>query len=222
MVCNVFSGKIKPALVLLFGVWLAACAGTGVSVRQSESAYLEELLKIKAQSEDADFLALRMAFVRTPEYQPYGGAEYTLSGDLFKAMEESEYRHCVEIANQLLRENYTSLNGHYAAMVCNMGLGNEETGMYHRYVLNGLMQSIGNSGDGRSPESAYIAISTPELRAFLRLIGLEINSQALVVEGGKSFDVMGVKYPKSGDEFEMTFDISIQMSKAPDYQQSGK
>ncbi len=80
-------------------------------------------------------------------------------------------------------------------------------------MLNGLVDSIGHSGDGRSPTTAFVTISTPELRAFLRLTGLEVKKQSLVHEADKAFDLMGVRDPETGEEFELYFDITTQMTK---------
>lgn len=98
-------------------------------------------------------------------------------------------------------------------MVCNFKLERNEDGKYHRYVLNGLINSIANNGDGRSVKTAYTTISTGELKTFIQMMGLEIKRQSLRNSNGKAFDVMAVKDPKTGEEFNLYFDISIQMVK---------
>jgi hypothetical protein len=204
---------MKILFIAIAGILLSSCAHNGKIQHPSETIYRAELGKIKTQSGDADFLGLRMSFTDTPAYKPYGGSEHVLTKPVLDALGHARYETCLTAASKLLAVNYTSLHGHYAAMVCNSQLGHEEKGRYHRYVLKGLMESIGNSGDGRSPESSYITISTSELRAFIQLIGLEVSSQTLVKKDGKSFDVMRVVNPQTEDEFDLTFDISIQMTK---------
>lgn len=207
------SAFVKLPLGFCLVVLLTACAVGAKPFKDAESAYQRELQKVKMQSENADFLLLRMSFTDTAAYKPYAAFEHKLIKRVNDAFGLGQNEECLAASEELLSINYTSLYGHFAAMECNLRLGEVEKGRYHRYVLKGLMESIGNSGDGRSPESSYITISPAELRAFVQMIGLTIQTQELVSKDGQSFDVMTVVNPETGDQFSLTFDISTQLSK---------
>jgi Domain of unknown function (DUF4919) len=60
----------------------------------------------------------------------------------------------------------------------------------HRRWYRGLVESVLASGDGDSPETAYVVISVPEEYAVLRALGLRFQEQSLL-EGG--IDMMTVE-----------------------------
>ncbi|MBN1379203.1 MAG: DUF4919 domain-containing protein [Gammaproteobacteria bacterium] len=158
-----------------------------------------------------------MSYTDTSAYKLYSDSEPKLVNPVLGALSINDCDRGLASASDLLDLNFVSLTGHYAAMVCNLKLNMEETSRYHQYILKGLMESIGNSGDGRSPESAYIVISASELKTFIQLIGLKIESQSLLSQNDKTFEVMRVSHPDTGDEFDMLFDVSIPAAKSFKY-----
>lgn len=157
-----------------------------------------------------DFEELRETYVLTSLYNPYFGPERSLSQAMFDGMTEENWAVCLESSNKILDANYISLNAHYGAMVCSIESGDKDGGIYHKYVLEGLLDAIWATGDGKSTETAFFCTSTSELQAFIQLHALQTESQALVHSEGKSFDVMEVKDPESEEAFTWYFDISAQ------------
>ncbi|MDY0038802.1 MAG: DUF4919 domain-containing protein [Desulforhabdus sp.] len=207
-------------LAVVISLSMAACPlskSYGVSNEprstSSKARYTAMVEEIKAASPEADFLALRMAYVEIDNYSPNFGLKVGETQALFETMRSGDYSKCVNLAEEILEYNYTSLNAHFAAYLCNMQQNNIEKARFHEYVLKGLMDSIGISGDGKSPESAFVTINTEELHAFIRLMGFEIKSQSLINKHAKTYEIMGVIDPKTGEEISLYFDISIQMSK---------
>jgi hypothetical protein len=56
-----------------------------------------------------------------------------------------------------------------------MELGDSLKSEYHYNIYDGLLNSIYDSGDGISPETAYIVITTKEEYDFLNWFGLQFN-----------------------------------------------
>ncbi|MCG8435361.1 MAG: DUF4919 domain-containing protein [Gammaproteobacteria bacterium] len=180
----------------------------------SEPNYAALLEYAQTHPAEADYTALRMHYTRTSAYQPYGGAELSHNVEMFAALRKNNYPQAIRIAQQILAGNYVSLNAHYAAWRAYSELGDTEKAVYHRIFLDNLLDSIIGSGDGRSMEMAFVTISTEELKAFLGLLGLQTKNQALIQDKNKAYDKLTVRDAISGEEFELYFDISIQLRKA--------
>lgn len=197
------------AILSLFG-----CQTTSERLQaQYQLKYQTLLESIKNQSPEADFLGLRMAYTDTVHYDPYGVVSQSVVEEAFARFDEKDYQGCVRQADIILDKAYISMDGHYLAMVCHLELNNDERANYHQYVLNGLFSSISSGGNGRTFESAYTTISIGELKTFLGMLGLEVKEQGLKFHKGKPYDVMTVMESEIEEEFELYFDISIQLEK---------
>lgn len=206
--------------VLSVCLFVAACAATknnGSRIddgsTHANNPYAAMVEKIKDESPDADFLALRMSYAETENYKLYLGPKVKETQALLDAIKSGNYQKCIDMAEDIMTYNYTSLNAHFAAFLCNNQQKNIEQAEYHKYVVKGLMDSIGNSGNGQSPETAFVTISTEELQAFIQLMGFQIKNQSLLDKDGKTYEVMSVVNPKTGEELNLYFDITIQMAK---------
>jgi len=172
--------------------------------------YNELITVIKRAATLGNFKELRDVYVLTSHYHPYGSPERSFSKAMFEGIGSKNWKACLENTHKILKFNYISLNAHYGAMVCSYESDNEKQGEYHKYVLNGLLDAIWATGDGKSKETAFFSTSTLELQAFINLHGLETVDQALVRDEGKIYDLMGVRDPKKDEEFKWYFDISAQ------------
>ncbi len=72
------------------------------------------------------------------------------------------------------------IRAHHYTGIALTKLGREQEGQDHFRWAEGLMDSIVASGDGKTPETAYVTISVAEEYDALYFFGLERKSQALV------------------------------------------
>jgi len=179
----------------------------------TKSQYAAMVEKIRDGSPDADFLALRMSYAETENYKPDFDSKVKERQALFDAIKSGDYQKCIDLAEDNLESDYTSLNTHFAAFLCNNEKKNVEQAEHHKYVVKGLMDSIGNSGNGKSPETAFVVIGSAELQAFVQLMGLQIKNQSRMDQDGKTYEVVGVVNPKTGEELNLYFDTTIQTAK---------
>jgi hypothetical protein len=77
---------------------------------------------------------------------------------------------------------------------------------FHRAVARGLEKSILDSGDGKSPKTAYIVVRVSEEYHVLRIFKLRLSMQSLVNADGHAFDMMTTK-DESGKEVVVYFQI---------------
>lgn len=207
---------MRLLLIICIIIALSACAGGGQPTTsptkhtEYSNAYSKEWQKVRVMSLDSDFDALRVAYTDTNMYQPYFIHSVK---PIYKALNKGNFEECAQLSEDYLLNNQINLGAHLAAMICYFELGKKEKGVFHRFVVDGLMRSIAGEGDGRSFETAHRVISTPELYSFLQILGLKVKSQSLMSHNGTPYDVMAVVNPRTGEEFALYFDISLQMEK---------
>jgi hypothetical protein len=134
-----------------------------------------------------DFTALRMAYTKTKDYNPYGDDRETRD-KMHIAMGKKEYQKAVEHAEKLLSKNFVNIGAHRIAAIAHAELKNDAQSKLHAYVRDGLIQSIKKSGDGKSPNTAFVVIDTSEEYAVMDSLGVKPMRQSLIGEKGHKYD----------------------------------
>jgi hypothetical protein len=180
-----------------------APATTQAPAKPTYEALLE---RVKKQDQTVDFQALRLAYTDTKAYGPYGG-DAASRKNMFASLKANEYDKALESATTILAGNHLDIMGHFGSFVAHRELGHADLSAYHRFVFEGLLNSIKNSGDGKTMETAFVAISTDEEYALFNYLGLRPTDQALVKEKGHSFDRMTALDPKTNQSVIYYFNI---------------
>lgn len=214
---------IKSVSIIALAALLGACAGAPApevegditAQRQPavpETEYRRLLAEAQRLSFTLDFDALRNAYSESEEYNPHGGVRLTGLPEAYQSVEQANYERCLSYVDEVLANNYMSLEAHMIGVVCSGRSSEHEREDRHRYMVEGLMDSIERSGDGRTQQSAYHTITTSELRAFVRLKGLEVLEQSIVYDQQGVYDKMQVRDPESGVEYPLFFNVSQQFA----------
>jgi len=197
-----FSSVIKSILVLL----LLATTNLMAQEPVQKTTYDTLLERVKKSDQTVDFKELRMAYTDTTKYNPYGGDKGKRK-TMFDALNAKQYDKALTDASTILDSNYLDLNAHFGAFVSNRELGNADKAAYHRFVFTGLVNSIKNSGDGKTPETAFVVISTDEEYVLFNFMGLRVQNQALIKEKGHDYDKMTALDPKTNETVVYYFNI---------------
>ncbi len=80
---------------------------------------------------------------------------------------------------------------------------------FHEFVLSGLIRSILQSGDGQSPETAFVVINVREEYILMELLGLTMQKQSVLESGGHIYDRLEVVDSETGEERELYFNVDI-------------
>jgi hypothetical protein len=169
--------------------------------------YADLLEKVKNDDPKADFQKLRMAFTETPNYKPYD-LEREGQQALKAALENKDHERVLELANKMLGKNYVDARAHLLAFRACKELKKEEEARHHRYVYDGLVQSIRKSGDGKTMATAYVVISTDEEYVLLQELGLRSTGQALMAEKDQKFDRIDAVDEKKNERVILYFNVS--------------
>lgn len=170
-------------------------------------SFQDLLADVQQRPERADYHALRMAYARSPEYAPY---VHDLEGveRLRDALQSGDLEAALVAVGRLLAFNYLDIEAHMAADYVFTMQGDTDRSTYHRTFARGLIDAINATGDGRSPETAYIVLNIPEEYTFMRLLGYTPGRQGLESVNGHEFDTFEVQDPE-GQASQIYFNIDL-------------
>ena len=184
----------------------AVVAPFAVSDQPSEYAVL--LASLKAGKTDIDYTRLRLSYMDSPEYK--AAKDVSKAEDaMTDALNKKDYPEALKDAEAVLESDYVNIDAHYISLVANREMGATDKAEFHRTVFRGLINSILNSGDGKSLEKAWVVINVHEEYVILRVLGFKPSQQSLVNQNGHSYDVMKVKNAEDGTEQTFYFNVDI-------------
>lgn len=186
--------------LLLPGAVLAGAAG--------EASYDALLAQLKSGNTAIDFQALRYARAELAGYNPYEALADPTKGDLIRAMAANDLARVSTVANQIVERDYTDIDAHAALAAAFERSGQREQAAFELAVANGLLRSIRESGDGMTPETAYVVIGVAEEYSFLGAIGVQVARQSLVQAARGPVDALEVVNPTNGERQTVYFDVS--------------
>ena len=163
------------------------------------------LEKVKQKDPSVNFTELRLAFYESPNYNPY--APMLTYRPMNAALAQKNFEEALKIADSVLAKNFVEINAHFTAQIANQELGNTERAQFHKFMFDGLLNSIKSNVDGKSVDTAYEVISINEEYGLIRSLGLRPIRQALVEDKGRRFDAITVVDPQTGKESVVYFNV---------------
>jgi len=173
-------------------------------------SYAQLLDRVKKKDKFVDFTALRMTYTESPDYDPYG-PDNNLLNPMMTAFNGNNYKQAAEQAEKVLEKCYVVITAHIVAAISYDQLKDNEKADFHRYIARGLIDSITESGDGMTQQTAYVVISTKEEYTILQLRGLRPTGQALLRDDGHSYDKLMAIDPKTNEKSDFYFQIDKVM-----------
>ncbi|MCP5381976.1 MAG: DUF4919 domain-containing protein [Kordiimonadaceae bacterium] len=204
---------MRIIITLIACLLFTSLVAYGADTKQSEKRYQSLVEKIKTNGTAKDFSELRQIFVNTKRYNPYNSKEETLRAPMAKAMGAKKWKKCISLAEKALDYNYLYIRGHLNAAYCYSKLENKNKEKFHANILKSLIKAIADTGDGKSPESAFKTISVNEVQSFLLLSGYIVKQQALIQDELGRFDLMTVTDRQTNEELGLYFDVNVQMGQ---------
>ncbi len=180
-----------------------------------------------AEEPPIDYAAERIELARSPDYNPY--ALQLIHNELMNRHHElaQDPDTTIEEINEPLAEleslyplgiqvNFTVANfiDYVVSLMEEQGIAESEYADLieladrRRQKAQAILDSILDSGDGNSPETAYVVINIVEEYAVLDHFGLRLTSQSLLNKDGRVYDVI-VGTAEDGAERDFYFDVTI-------------
>ena len=193
---------------LLAVVALPPAVAAPFAVSDQPSEYATLLASLKAGNTSIDYTRLRLSYMDSPERKAAKDVSKSEEA-MTDALKKKDYPAALKDAEAVLESNYVNIDAHYVALVANKEMGAMDKAEFHRTVFRGLINSIRNSGDGLSMETAWVVINVHEEYVLLRVLGFRPGEQSLMHKDGHSYDVMKVKNAEDGTEQTFYFNVDI-------------
>ena len=176
------------------------------------SDYLELARKAQENPSDADFVALREAYVDSEHYRP---TSHYSSGKLIGTTNGLDsFESVVEFCTHVLDQNPMDLEVRLLLEYTYEQLNDAENVQRQHDFVMGMIGAIYASGDGKSFESALKVVAVAEEYTLLSLSRLQVKFQQLIEHNGRRFDVLTCvrRNDEDNSDIRLYFDITDPFS----------
>lgn len=184
-----------------------------VDAKTARAKYDELAAKVKGGDLNVDWKALRLNARVGEVYGDY--SPYDASRRSGEAYQKGDYAGALKIAEETLAHNIADGDAHLAAYSCLLQLGKGSEAEDERKILLALLDSIIKSGDGKSPETAWFAVSIREEYLVMQLmLEVQFKQQHSMRKDGHFYDVVQVMDKEGKDQvlwFNTDTDIALGM-----------
>ena len=146
---------------------------------------------------------------------PHASAMEVADRNAFKTfMAASNPQGALDFSNRTLSIDYANAVAHFDAMMACRALYKPDEAAKHQRLLNALLDSIADQGDGKAPETSFLAVTTQEEYIFmaLRLNVRPSGKQSLVTQNGHFYDRLEVIDRTTNLMQYLWFNADIQMN----------
>jgi hypothetical protein len=199
---------MRKALILLACLLATGLAARAADAPQTPSPALYKALVAQVQGgkTDIDYTLLRQSYATTDDY------DYDSSGlraSYQAALQASENNDCPGVlkkTDEVLAIDFTHMLAHGLRVSCFESMGDGTHATLERAVARGLRESVMNSGDGKSAQTAFVVFTFSE--EHLVLVGNQCHErqQALLRDGGHSYDMLTCQ-TEAGETLQFYFQI---------------
>jgi hypothetical protein len=170
-------------------------------------------LKKRAESMDStlDFYNLRMSYTRTSLYHPDDSLLIPLKRRMLSLFDVHKFKEAALVGDSILRKDYCDLFTHLGMVKIFNRLKETKKAQKHDFIFNGLIKSIINSGDGNSPETAWMVISVQEEYFIVKYYGFGYLSQTPMKSSRGPVNIMSGARADSTNVFY--FNVSLLPGK---------
>jgi len=176
-----------------------------VNTRAAELSYDDYIAQVKAGKIEIDYTGFRLAYAASSKYAPFGVVE--ILSKLKTAYAAGDCPSAMAHAREVFEVNFVHMEAHKLAAFCLKKAGNDEEARREYAMFEGLFSSVLKSGNGMSPEAAFVVIAVDEEYSVLETLALTPVKQARVNHGGSAVDRFEVKLPESDRTVTLFFNV---------------
>ena len=195
-------------IIVLLVLFLAATGLCSQQEQPKQSEYASLLARVQGGDLSIDFQRLRFSYMESPERHK---AKDTSDEEkaMWQALNKKDFKTAVNKADVVLANEFVNLDAHFVEYRAYQGLEDAAKADFHKAIFSGLLKSITGSGDGKSPATAYVVISTHEEYVVLGVLGLQPGRQSVMHEGGHSYDLLEATNPQTKEVVKLFFNVDI-------------
>jgi len=126
-----------------------------------------------------DFAELRREYGNRDDFDKLCGPGSAIPNAM-NLLKNKKWVELLHATDATLNQCPVDIDAHVLQAIALSGLSRKAEAKIHRQWWHGLVESILNSGDGRSPETAWVVISVSEEYSILHALGLQSHGQAVL------------------------------------------
>jgi hypothetical protein len=129
---------------------------------------------------------------------------------MFAALRAGKFADALKASEVVLASNFVDMDAHVGQYIAHRELKETDAAELHHKIYLGLLKSITDSGDGKTPETAYQVIDVHEEYVLLHAMGVGLpKSQSLLKKNGHAFDEIKFVDPNTQKESTIYFNVDI-------------
>ncbi len=212
---------LAAAIAVLALAVAHAATAQGITLPHDDDAFSRLVARAEANDASVDFRALRFAWLdsaarkRAPDTRALAvqiGDIVRASGSADPAALKAGARKVKALAEQIISGDYADIGGHkFRRQACHI-LADAACEQHEHFVEFGLLTSITNGKDGKTPRTAWEVASVDEEYFIMGVEGWRPALQSLVKIGERLYDKLDV-VDVSGGKLTLYFDITVMFPK---------
>ena|ERR1700680_4793292 len=201
------SRKLAKGCLLLFVLFCRAAIAQDVPKQQV--SYESMVERVKGGDKTVDFRQLRLAYMDSTTYSNAPDTDPQKKA-MMAALNSKDFAGAIKDADIVLASNFVDMDAHFVEYIAYREQNAPDKAEFHKFVFQALVKSITDSGDGKTPETAFQVILVHEEYVLLRFMGFGMpGEQSLFKKNSHSYDEMKCEDPKSGKPVTFYFNVDI-------------
>ncbi len=164
-----------------------------VKDKKNKYYYKKLLQRFQKNPEDLSLDEVFMLYYGHSQQKKFSGYTQTSKTDYRKKFAIGEYFDCIEVANDYLSDDPLLIEPYMYIAYSYLYMGNFEKYKEYSYIYNALLLAISMTGDGKTPEKAYIVISIADEYNMMYYLDFHYGGQHLMNIEGHQYDVFDVQ-----------------------------
>jgi len=188
----------KPLTLIIFFIFLVAniafAQEVKVEIPDYNDKYSEYVTRLENGDVNIDYTDFRNSFLDSKQFRKKRASKYdSLKSMAYHEIKNKAYQQIIKITKAMLSIDYTSMFAHKYLQQTYKILGDTVNQKKYHDIEFGLLNSIVNSGDGKTCETGWYVTQIEEEYFTLNVIDAQFQTQAITYDGKNTCDKMSVK-----------------------------
>jgi hypothetical protein len=168
----------------------AQAAAAFADRKRLQASYADLTRRAMEGDKSLDFTALRAAYPFTDQWDPFGNKTAALMEQAAAASKGKDCVTALQKLDEILKLDFTIDTAHALRSDCLAETGNGAASSIESNIANGLIQSLMDSGDGNTEQTAYVVMTEREEMDVLANRHLVLKIRATQIRGsdGRFYD----------------------------------
>jgi len=164
-----------------------------IEVPDFDDKYSKYVGQLESGDVNIDYTDFRNSFLDSKQFSEKGTNYDNLKKQVYEAIKHKNYKKIIKLTKAMLSIDYTSMFAHKYLQQTYKILGDTLNQKKYHDIEFGLLNSIVQSGDGKTCETGWHVTQIEEEYFILNMLGAQLESQSTSTGGKNACDRMDVK-----------------------------